>query len=123
MADPVAMLDLLTQFRLKGFHLSIDDFGVGYSSLIQLARLPFSELKIDKMFVISAPASEESRKITTAILGLAHNLGLRVTAEGVEDDWTLNFLCEIGCDHAQGHYIARAMKGQEFLTWLQNRYQ
>ncbi len=120
MTDPVATLDILTRLRLKGFHLSIDDFGVGYSSLIQLARLPFSELKIDKMFIISAPESQESRNIVRAIVGLARSLGLRVTAEGVEDAWTLEFLREIGCDLAQGYFIGRPMAGDAVLEWIQS---
>ncbi|WP_297190312.1 EAL domain-containing response regulator [uncultured Porticoccus sp.] len=118
MENPIMMLEFLTQFRIKGFSLSIDDFGVGYSSLIQLARLPFSEMKIDKMFVISAPQSEESQKIAAAIVGLARALGLLVTAEGVEDQWTLSFLAEIGCDTAQGYFIGRPMPPDAILEWL-----
>lgn len=121
MTDPIATLDILTRLRIKGFHLSIDDFGVGYSSLIQLARLPFSELKIDKMFVISAPESQESRNIVKAIIGLAHSLGLRVTAEGVEDAWTLGFLREAGCDLAQGYFIGRPMDVDAVLHWVRSR--
>lgn len=117
MQNPVAMVEILTQLRIKGFGLSIDDFGVGYSSLVQLARLPFSEMKIDKMFVTTAPSSAESQKIATAIVELAHALGLHVTAEGVEDDWTLNFLRDIHCDAAQGYGIARPMEGAVASTW------
>jgi EAL domain-containing protein (putative c-di-GMP-specific phosphodiesterase class I)/ActR/RegA family two-component response regulator len=120
MENPIMMLEFLTQFRIKGFSLSIDDFGVGYSSLIQLARLPFSEMKIDKMFVISASQSEESQKIAAAIVGLARALGLLVTAEGVEDQWTLSFLAEMGCDSAQGYFIARPMSPDDTLSWLAN---
>jgi EAL domain-containing protein (putative c-di-GMP-specific phosphodiesterase class I) len=119
--DPIAMLEFLTQFRIKGFNLSIDDFGVGYSSMIQLARLPFSEMKIDKMFIMSAPHSEESQKIATAIAGLGRALGLYVTAEGVEDPWTLNFLRDIGCDAAQGYHIARPMEAGAALAWAQRQ--
>ena len=120
MENPIMMLEFLTQFRIKGFSLSIDDFGVGYSSLIQLARLPFSEMKIDKMFVISASQSEESQKIAAAIVGLARALGLLVAAEGVEDQWTLSFLAEIGCDTAQGYFIGRPMPPDATLAWLTN---
>ncbi|MGD9661767.1 MAG: EAL domain-containing protein [Porticoccaceae bacterium] len=119
--DPIAMLEFLTQFRIKGFNLSIDDFGVGYSSMIQLARLPFSEMKIDKMFIMTASQSEESQKIATAIAGLGRALELYVTAEGVEDQWTLNFLREIGCDAAQGYLIARPMAANAALAWAQSR--
>lgn len=117
MSNPVAMVEILTQLRIKGFGLSIDDFGVGYSSLVQLARLPFSEMKIDKMFVSTAHHSAESQKITSAIVDLAHALGLHVTAEGVEDDWTLNFLRSIHCDGAQGYAIARPMEGSVARSW------
>lgn len=117
MSDPVASLDVLTRFRIKGLSLSIDDFGVGYSSLIQLARLPFSELKIDKMFVTTAMQSAESRTIIKAIIGLGHGLGLRVTAEGVEDRQTLEFLQAVGCDSAQGYFIARPLAAAQVLAW------
>jgi len=121
MENPVAALEYLTQFRIKGFHLSIDDFGVGYSSLVQLARLPFSEMKIDKMFVMSASASIESQKIAAAVIGLARALDLNVTAEGVEDDWTLQFLCDLGCIHAQGYFIGRPMPPDAALQWIHSR--
>lgn len=121
MENPVATLEYLTQFRIKGFNLSIDDFGVGYSSLVQLARLPFSEMKIDKMFVMSASTSVESQKIAAAVIGLAHALNLNVTAEGVEDDWTLQFLCDLGCTHAQGYFIGKPMPPEAALQWLDDR--
>ena len=109
MDNPLALLENLTQFRIQGFQLSIDDFGVGYSSLVQLARLPFSELKIDQMFVKTLACSDESRKIVTAVVGMGKSLGLNVVAEGVEDGWALDFLREAGCDEAQGYFIARPM--------------
>lgn len=120
MKDPVAMLEYLTQFRIKGFSLSIDDFGVGYSSLVQLARLPFSEMKIDKMFVMSAASSIESQKIAAAIIGLAKALDLTVTAEGVEDLWTLQLLRDLGCDKAQGYFIGRPMPETQVADWIHN---
>ncbi|QIB67048.1 GGDEF/EAL domain-containing response regulator [Kineobactrum salinum] len=121
MENPVATLQILTQFRIKGFSLSIDDFGIGYSSLIQLARLPFSELKIDKMFVISAPYSEESQKIVSAVISLGRALNLSVTAEGVEDAWTLQYLKDAGCDYAQGFLFSRPVDGEAFLAWKHSR--
>jgi EAL domain-containing protein (putative c-di-GMP-specific phosphodiesterase class I)/ActR/RegA family two-component response regulator len=116
-----AELALLTRFRLRGFNLSIDDFGVGYSSLVQLARLPFSGLKIDKMFVTSVPQSKESRSIVRGIVGLAHGLGIRVTAEGVEDEWTLSFLRDVGCDLAQGYHISKPMDAATAIAWAAAR--
>jgi EAL domain-containing protein (putative c-di-GMP-specific phosphodiesterase class I)/CheY-like chemotaxis protein len=117
----VFMLEVLTQFRIRGFNLSIDDFGVGYSSLVQLSRLPFSELKIDKMFVTEAETSAEAQKITSAIVGLSRALGLHVTAEGVENHWTLDFLKTIGCDSAQGYLIARPMPPDVAVSWARSQ--
>lgn len=118
MQNPLMTLELLTQFRIHGFKLSIDDFGVGYSSLVQLARLPFSEMKIDKSFVMAARMDQEAQKIIVAIVGLAHALGLSVTAEGVEDLWVLDFLRDVGCDHAQGYLIGRPMPADLVEDWL-----
>lgn len=115
--NPLMLLENLTQFRIKGFHLSIDDFGVGYSSLVQLARLPFSELKIDRTFVQTAASSGESRKIIIALISLGKSLGLEVTAEGVEDSWALNFLHDVGCDKAQGYFIAKPMDSVAASRW------
>ena len=117
MEDPLELLENLTQFRIRGFQLSIDDFGVGYSSLVQLARLPFSELKIDQMFVKSLPNSDESRKIVTAVVGLGKSLELNVVAEGVEGAWALDFLRDIGCDEAQGYFIAEPMSNLAARAW------
>lgn len=116
--DPSKALDLLTRLRLKGFHLSIDDFGVGHSSLAQLARLPFSELKIDKSFVMTAAESRESQAICRGVIGLGHGLGLTVAAEGVEDAAMLAFLADCGCDLAQGYLFARPMGADAALDWL-----
>jgi len=117
MKDPVVTLEALTRFRLKGVRLSLDDFGVGYSSLIELARLPFSELKIDKSFVAGIDGSEEAGKIIAGIVSLAQSLGLQVTAEGVERRATLEFLREIGCDLAQGYLIGRPMPAESLPAW------
>jgi EAL domain-containing protein (putative c-di-GMP-specific phosphodiesterase class I)/CheY-like chemotaxis protein len=121
MEDPVASLDLLTRLRMKGFQLSIDDFGTGYSSMVQLARLPFSEIKVDKSFVMHCETSAESRAVIKSIVDLGHNLGLRATAEGVESEGGLAFLREIGCDLAQGYFIARPMEEAQALAWAQGR--
>jgi len=117
MDNPLMLLESLTQLRIRGFQLSIDDFGVGYSSLVQLARLPFSELKIDQMFVKTLSSSEESRKIVTAVIGLSKSLGLNAVAEGVEDAWALDFLNNHGCDEAQGYFIARPMDSLSAARW------
>lgn len=118
MEDPATALEILTRLRMKGFNLSIDDFGTGYSSLAQLARMPFSELKVDKSFVLTASESPESRTIIHSIVDLGHNLGLRVVAEGVEDEQTLAFLKHVGCDFVQGYHFARPMDGETARQWV-----
>jgi EAL domain-containing protein (putative c-di-GMP-specific phosphodiesterase class I) len=121
MIDPILSLDLMTRFRVKGFQLSIDDFGTGFSSMVQLVRLPFSEIKVDKSFVMNAQQSQESRSIIKSIIDLGHSLGLLVAAEGVEDLDTFNYLNTLGCDFAQGYFIARPMPGKDVRSWVEQR--
>lgn len=123
MVDPILSLDLLTRLRMKGFQLSIDDFGTGFSSMIQLVRLPFSEIKVDKSFVMQAQHSSESRSVIKSIVELGHSLGLLVTAEGVENLKTLDYLNSLGCDLAQGYFIARPMPGEAARNWVEQRKQ
>jgi EAL domain-containing protein (putative c-di-GMP-specific phosphodiesterase class I) len=122
MVDPILSLDLMTRFRVKGFRLSLDDFGTGYSSIVQLVRLPFSEIKVDKSFVMQAQDSMESRTVIKSIVDLGHSLGLLVTAEGIEDVETLNYLTSLGCDLAQGYFIARPMSGEATRVWAAKRH-
>jgi EAL domain-containing protein (putative c-di-GMP-specific phosphodiesterase class I) len=106
---------------MKGFQLAIDDFGTGFSSMVQLVRLPFSEIKVDKSFVMQAEQSRESRSVIKSIVELGHSLGLLVTAEGVEDIETLDYLNRLGCDLAQGFFIARPMLGNDARAWVEQR--
>lgn len=117
MKDLRAPLEILTRLRLRRFKLSIDDFGTGHSSLVQLRDVPFDELKIDQSFVHGAHHNETLRAIFFASLGLAKELGMEVVAEGVEDadDW--DFLQRSGCDLAQGYFIARPMPADKVLDW------
>ncbi len=108
----VKLLDTLTRLRLKGFKLALDDFGIGFSSLSQLQQLPFSELKVDRTFVTRMIEAEDCRIISRAIINLAHDLGLRVVAEGVESAEALRMLVEFGCDAAQGYYISRPLAAE-----------
>lgn len=117
MQDPAAALDILTRLRIKGFQLALDDFGTGYSSMAQLSRLPFTELKVDKSFVMSMGRSEEARKIVASTLGLGAGLGLTTVAEGVEDAETARLLAELRCDLAQGYHFARPLPPHEALAW------
>ncbi len=119
MADAVRAADVLSNLASRGVTVAIDDFGTGYSSLGLLRKLPVHELKIDKSFVIGmAGEGGEDTAIVRSTADLAHNLGLNVVAEGVEDQWTLDLLASFGCDQAQGYHIARPMPGADFGGWL-----
>lgn len=109
MHDPTSVLDVLTRLRIKGFQLSIDDFGTGYSSMVQLSRLPFSEIKIDRSFVMSMRSSDESHKIVAATISLGRSLGLTTVAEGIEDGETAELLRQLGCDLGQGYHFGRPL--------------
>lgn len=122
MGDPITSLDILTRLRMKGFKVSIDDFGTGYSSMLQLVRLPFSELKVDKTFVMTANSVPESKLVIKAIIELAQSLGLQVTAEGIEDEQTMQFLQHLHCDLAQGYLIARPLSDTQLQDWLYSHY-
>lgn len=120
MSDPNKAISVLNQLKDMGVQLSIDDFGTGYSSMEQLKRTPVNELKIDKSFVLELITSHEDRIIVKSITDLAHNLGLSVVAEGVENKESLQMLNEIGVETAQGYFISKAIHGDEFLPWLLN---
>jgi EAL domain-containing protein (putative c-di-GMP-specific phosphodiesterase class I) len=113
----VKLMDTLTRFRIKGIGLAIDDFGTGYSSLMQLRQLPFTEVKIDRFFVADAVASNDSRVIVKTIIDLAHGLGLKATAEGVETAGQLALLRDLGCDIAQGYLVARPLEADALAGW------
>jgi EAL domain-containing protein (putative c-di-GMP-specific phosphodiesterase class I) len=121
MEDPVRAMDILTRFRLKGFRLSLDDFGTGFSSLVHLFRMPFVELKIDQSFIREVGTSEEARVIVRATTEMAHRLNLTVCAEGVESEDDLNFLTLTGCDKAQGYYISRPLDGTNLTDFMSAR--
>lgn len=118
MADAARGLSVLARLRLKGFGLSIDDFGTGWSSLSQLAQVPFTELKIDQEFVAGASRQPRKRAVVEASLDLARKLGLDAVAEGVEtvEDWQM--LAELGCGVAQGRLIGDAVPGEDLPALL-----
>lgn len=118
MAQPTAAMEILTRMRIKGLLLAIDDFGTGYSSLVALHRMPFSELKIDKSFIIDMAEDIESRVIARALIELGHNLGMSMVAEGVETKRALAILEELGCDIAQGYYVSRPIDADKFMEWV-----
>jgi diguanylate cyclase (GGDEF)-like protein len=107
MSDPVRALATVTRLTNLGVRLSVDDFGTGYSSLANLRRLPIDELKIDRSFVTPMLSEESDLVIVRSTINLAHDLGLAVTAEGVEDGPTLERLASFGCDHVQGYHLGR----------------
>ncbi len=118
MTDPERSMETLRRLHNFGINISIDDFGTGYSSFAYLKKLPVSELKIDKTFVTKMAKESDDANIVRTIVDLAHNFGLYVTAEGVEDQATIDQLIELDCDHAQGFYIARPMPLEDLLNWL-----
>ncbi|MCW8888266.1 MAG: EAL domain-containing response regulator [Gammaproteobacteria bacterium] len=118
MGDLKTSLDILTRLRMKGVDLSIDDFGTGYSSLSQLHRIPFTELKIDRSFVMDMSGDGDAMAIVKTCIMLGHELKMKVVAEGVESEHVLNQLSELGCDIAQGYYIARPMSADKLVKWI-----
>lgn len=117
----VTSLDILTRLRLKGFTLSIDDFGTGYSSLSQLHRVPFTELKIDKNFIMNMADDDEAVAIVETCIMLGHKLNMSVVAEGVEDQAILEKLVQLNCDIAQGYYISKPMPAEKLFKWQKAR--
>jgi EAL domain-containing protein (putative c-di-GMP-specific phosphodiesterase class I) len=105
--------DILTRLRIKNIGLAIDDFGIGYSSLTQLFRMPFNEMKIDRSLVGRIGESKEAWIMVDALVGLAHKLSLTVCAEGVENEATLLALARFGCDFAQGYFVSPPVPAAE----------
>ena len=118
MNDPHHVSEVLEELTRQGIRFSIDDFGTGYSSLSHLKRLPVSELKIDKSFVKDMTQDRDDEAIVRSTIDLAHNMGLRVVAEGVESREVLDRLRALGCDEAQGYFIARPMPVEDFPAFL-----
>lgn len=118
MADPARAMEILTRLNDMGVRLSIDDFGTGYSSLASLKRLPVNEIKIDRSFVKNMAVNEDDAMIVRSTIELAHNLGLKVVAEGVEDQPALDRLTALGCDSAQGYFMCRPLPSVELGRWL-----
>ncbi len=117
MADPVCARKVLEGLSTMGIRIALDDFGTGYSSLAYLRQLPVRELKIDKSFVTD-PATGDDIAMIRSIIDLGHNLGLQVVAEGVETKHMWDRLVALGCDLAQGYYVARPMPAPELAAWL-----
>jgi EAL domain-containing protein (putative c-di-GMP-specific phosphodiesterase class I) len=118
MSDPNHALEVLSRLDAMGVRISIDDFGTGYSSLAYLKRLPVDEIKIDRSFVIDMKLDSNDAVIVRATIDLAHNMSLRVVAEGVENPETLRLLTSLGCDVVQGFFVSQALPYDELIQWL-----
>lgn len=114
-------LENLTRLRIKGFGLAIDDYGVGYSSMQVLSRMPFTEIKIDRSFVTQATTDPKYRMMIEHIVAVARKMGLKTVAEGVETPEECDLLTQLGCDRIQGYLIARPVDGSGFLRFLLDR--
>ena len=121
LADPVRTKQILQRLSDMGIRLSIDDFGTGYSSLAYLKRLPISEIKIDRSFVMNMEDNEDDATIVRSTVDLGRNLGLDVVAEGVENRQVWDRLKALGCNAAQGYYLSRAVPASDLRTWLLER--
>jgi EAL domain-containing protein (putative c-di-GMP-specific phosphodiesterase class I) len=116
--DPELVMDIFTRLRVRGVGLSLDDFGTGMSSLTQLYKMPFSEVKIDGSLISDVATSKPAATVVRAIVELAHNLSLSACAEGVETPAAFEFLDQIGCDALQGNFIASAMPASEMENFI-----
>jgi EAL domain-containing protein (putative c-di-GMP-specific phosphodiesterase class I) len=121
MADPAHSLEVLTNLHRIGFRISIDDFGTGYSSLAYLQKLPVDSLKIDRSFVGQMNQHRDAMAIVSSIIGMAHMIDVSVVAEGIENDAAMTTLRELGCDYAQGFYVAHPMPADRVRAWLKDR--
>lgn len=122
MDDIDTALSTMRALQQLGVQLSIDDFGIGYSSLSYLKRFPIDALKIDQTFIRDISHDQDDAAIVVAIIGLAHNLQLRVVAEGAEDREQLQFLRRHGCDEVQGFFFSHPLPGEEFARWVRERH-
>jgi diguanylate cyclase (GGDEF)-like protein/PAS domain S-box-containing protein len=121
LTDPTRTTLVLEQLSEMGIRLSIDDFGTGYSSLAHLKRLPVSEIKVDRSFVMNMEQDEDNATIVRSTIDLGRNLGLDVVAEGVESQFVWDRLQALGCTAAQGYHLSRAVPAPELQAWLVER--
>lgn len=119
MADPAATMDILTRMRIKNFNVSMDDFGTGFSSLVQLYRLPFNELKIDKSFVMDMKKNKEAEAIVETLALLGKRLGIASCAEGIEDKDAAEFVRKCGCELGQGYLFSKAVEPDRISDLLE----
>jgi len=118
MANSAHAIEILQTLNKLGVSLAIDDFGTGFSSLAYLKQMPVNELKIDKSFVINMAQDIDDEVIVKSTIDLAHNLGMKVTAEGIETELVWKKLVKTGCDYGQGYFISKAMSSDNLEAWL-----
>ena len=118
MSDRDRARTILTRLRSSGIQIAVDDFGTGYSSLAYLRDLPIDELKLDRSFVFPMVDDPRAAALVGATIGLAHSLGLRMVAEGVENQAAYDSLVRHGCDQAQGYHISGPVPAEELDHWL-----
>jgi EAL domain-containing protein (putative c-di-GMP-specific phosphodiesterase class I) len=116
--NPARVTDVLRRMHEIGVKISIDDFGTGYSSLGYLKELPVDEVKVDQLFVKNMAVARSDARIVRSVIDLGHDLGVRVVAEGVEGQASLDLLASWGCDSAQGYYFSRPLPTPDFMTWM-----
>ena len=119
-ADPEGAIRCLDDLHGMGVHLVIDDFGKGYSSLSYLRRMPVHQIKINRSFILSF-ADDGDDTLVKCMIDIAHNLGMSAVAEGVETEAVLDQLRDLGCDAAQGFFLARPGPAAEIAAWLKRR--
>ena len=120
MTEPLRAIDNIRKLDNMGVQVSIDDFGTGYSSMAYLQKLLVAKIKIDKSFVIDMDTSEKDDVIVRSTIELAHNLGLKAIAEGVESIEVWDKLKAMGCDSAQGYYMSKPLTSEKFAEWMQS---
>jgi EAL domain-containing protein (putative c-di-GMP-specific phosphodiesterase class I) len=112
--------DVLTRLHDMGCQLSLDDFGTGYTSMQYLKSYPIDTIKIDRSFIIDVCTDEDDKTLTETIINMSHNLGKKVIAEGVEDAEQLELLRKMGCNEAQGYFIAKGMSLDDLMDWMKS---
>lgn len=120
--NTIETADILRQLDQSGIRLSVDDFGTGYSALSYLKSYPFDTLKIDKSFIQDVMKEQDDAALVKAIINMAHSLGLRVIAEGVEEEAQTHFLQKEGCDYSQGYFYSRPLPERDFRDWLRTNH-
>jgi len=120
MNDPIIAMENIRKLSCIGIQMSIDDFGTGYSSMAYIQKLLVAKIKIDKSFVMDMGSQEKDEVIVRATIDLAHNLGLKAVAEGVENQEAWDKLSELGCDSAQGYFMSKPLTAEKFMEWVES---